>query len=83
MGKLENYSFPKQHCGVTGSAFFLCIPTCYHLAFLQVKNSKFKIIVLRAISGTALALILTQCNICHLTAYKSMHITPWLHMTVS
>ena len=33
---------------------------------MQVKNSKFKITVLRAISGTALALILTQRITCHL-----------------
>ena len=46
------------------------------------KTRKSKITVLRAIPGTVLALILTQCSICHLTAYKSMHLTPWLHTTV-
>jgi hypothetical protein len=46
------------------------------------RTRNFKIAVLNAESGTALALLLTQCNICHLAAPKSMHFTPWLHMTV-
>ena len=59
-----------------GSAFYCSIPTNYHLAFSQVKNSKSKITVLIAESGMALALILTQRIICHLIARIYVQLAP-------
>jgi hypothetical protein len=61
---------------ITAPVFSCCIPTYYHPSFPEAGTPKLKIILPRAESGTALALILIQRIICHLIARIYVQLAP-------